>query len=733
MSPKIVPAAFLRGCTALLVFTAAIAGCDRSDPAPSEPDAQAALEYPDTERGETVDDYFGTKVADPYRWLEDEARESAAVTDWVDAQNAVTFSYLDQLKDRYRIKDRLTQLWDYEKYQIPIRKGGRLFYRHNDGLQNQYVLYVVEGEGGQPRALIDPNSWSADGATALGGYSPSPDGGLVAYSIQDGGSDWRTVKVLDVESGQTLEDELTWVKFSGLSWAPDGSGFYYSRYPEPDPTATFQAPNFNQTLMFHALGTAQAEDRLIYARDDDPAVSVRGYVFADRYLAVMMSRGTDARYDVAIQDLSDPEAGPEILIEGFEHSYQFVGADGRVIFAVTDRDAPNRRIVAINLDAPEVENWQEIVPEAEHVLNGASIVGGFLLASYLEDVKSVVRRFELDGTELEPVPLPGIGTAFGFMGEADEPDTFFSFSSYNSPPTLFALNARTNETTVFRRSDVPFDAADYVVEQVFFESKDGTRVPMFIARRKDLELDGGVPTLLYGYGGFSISTMPAFSLTAFAWMEMGGIYAVANLRGGGEYGRDWHDAGRLANKQNVFDDFIAAAEFLIDNGFTTPEQLGISGRSNGGLLVGAVTNQRPDLFAAALPAVGVMDMLRFDQFTAGRFWRDDYGSPSENEADFENNLAFSPYHNIRPGVDYPAVLVTTADTDDRVVPGHSFKYAAALQAAPTGTEPTLIRIETRAGHGSGKPTEKIIEEFADQWAFLAEHTGLELEEGYGER
>ena len=485
-------------------------------------------------------------------------------------------------------------------------------------------------------------------------------------------------------------------------------------------------------LHFHALGTSQAEDELVYARPDNPDHSVRGYVAADRFLIINMSVGTDDVYEIAVKDLEDPASEPVLIIEGFENDYTFVGAEDRVLYARTDHKAPRGRIVAIDLDNYGEENWREIVPEGDSVLSDASIVGGKLIAEYMEDVKTVVRLYEMNGTAAGSVELPGVGTAGGFEGAADDPETFYTFSSFNSPATIYRYNVETGESEVFKQPETPFDPSSYEVSQVFYESRDGARVPMFIAHKAGLDLSDGAPTLLYGYGGFNISIRPSFSITNFAWMEMGGVYALANLRGGGEYGKEWHDAGRLLNKQNVFDDFIAAGEYLVAEGYTTPEQLAVYGRSNGGLLVGTVINQRPDLFAAALPAVGVMDMLRFDKFTAGRFWTDDYGKPSDNADDFAYNFAYSPYHNIQEGADYPAVLVTTADTDDRVVPGHSFKYIAALQAADTGNEPKLIRIETRAGHGSRKPTEKIIEEYGDTCALTAPHTGLTLPDGYSE-
>lgn len=695
-------------------------------------EAQEALSYPQTATVEQTDTFFGTEVSDPYRWLEDDVRESDDVAKWVEAQNKVTFDYLDTVESRDAIKTRLTTLWDYEKFTLPTKEGGKYFFRRNDGLQNQYVYYVQDSLDAEPRVLIDPNSWSDDGATALSATVPSPDGKHVIYSIQDGGTDWRIVKVLNVETGETLEDTLEWVKFSGLSWSPDGQGFFYSRFPEPEEGGTFQSLNYNQSLYYHKLGDPQSEDQLIFARPESPEENIFGYVTADRYLIILMSTGTDDAYEVAVKDLSDPDSEPQLIIEGFENDYSFFGADGRTLFAETNHNAPRGRIVAIDLDNPAEENWTEIVPQSENVLSDVSIVGGKIIAEYLEDVKTAVKLYSLAGEELGSVTLPGIGSANGFEGDADSAETFYTFSSYNAPTTIYRYDTDSGDSSIFKQPEVPFDPSAYEVTQVFYPSKDGTEIPMFIAHRKGLDLSEGAPTLLYGYGGFNISLRPGFSITNFAWMEMGGVFALANLRGGGEYGKDWHDGGRLLNKQNVFDDFIAAAEYLIAEGYTTSDQIGIYGRSNGGLLVGAVTNQRPDLFAAALPAVGVMDMLRFDKFTAGRYWVDDYGKPSDNEADFRNNYGYSPYHNIKAGTDYPAVLVTTADTDDRVVPGHSFKYIAALQAAETGATPQLIRIETRAGHGSGKPTEKIIEEYADMWGFLAEHTGLDLAEGYGE-
>ncbi|WP_428409870.1 prolyl oligopeptidase family serine peptidase [Hyphococcus sp.] len=680
--------------------------------------------YPATKTVDQRDEFFGVTVADPYRWLEADVREDAEVAGWVQAENEVTFSYLDTLPGRDAIKARLKALWDYEKFLLPVKKGERVFYRRNNGLQNQYVLYVQEGEEGAPRVLLDPNAWSDDGATALSTYHPSPDGSLVAYQVQEGGSDWMTLRVVNAASGAVLEDKIDWVKFSGASWAKDGSGFYYSRYPEPEEGEAFQSLNLYQAVYFHKIGDAQDKDRLIYDRPERQEEGFSATVSSDgETLVVTVWKGTDSRYEVVLIDLAHFAAEPKEIVSGFKYDYSYIAtADGRHFF-FTDRDAPKGKLVSTPADEPGA--WTEVIPESEHVLSGVNIVGGRIFAHYMEDVKSAVRIFALDGAALGDVSLPGVGSAGGFGGEPDDTETFFSFESFNWPPTIYRYDIAKGEELVFREPQTPFDPVEYEVRQVFYPSKDGTKIPMFIAHKKGLDLSRGAPTLLYAYGGFNVSVTPAFSVTRLQWMEMGGVFALANIRGGGEYGKEWHDAGRLLNKQNVFDDFIAAAEYLIAEGVATKTKLAIQGGSNGGLLVGAVINQRPDLFAAGLPAVGVMDMLRFNKFTAGRFWVDDYGDPSK-EADFRNLYAYSPYHNIRSGGDYPAILVTTADTDDRVVPGHSFKYAAALQAADIGDRPHLIRIETRAGHGAGKPTDKIIEEYADMWAFIARWTGLEV-------
>ncbi|MFC1795908.1 prolyl oligopeptidase family protein [Pseudomonadota bacterium] len=689
------------------------------------------LTYPVSDTVDHVDNYHGTKVADRYRWLEDDVRESEAVHSWVGAQNEVTFAYLDTIPERVAIKKRMRELWDYERYSIPDKEGGRYFYSYNDGLQNQNVIFKQEGLDAEPVLLIDPNTWSEDGTVALASYFPSPDGSHVAYLVQDGGSDWRMGKVINADTGEVLEDQLDWLKFTSLSWAGDGSGFYYSRYPETKEEEKFQSLNKNMTVFFHPLGTPQEQDRVVYARPDFPDWGPRASVTEDgEHLVITISVGTDDRYSIVHQDLTDPGAGFVMLIEGFDHDYTLVGNIGNELYFRTNDGAPRNRLITINVKQPAREQWREVIAETENVLDGVSLVGGKIIANYMQDAKSVVKIFDLEGNVSSTVDLPGIGTAFGFQGDMDDPETFFSYSSFNTPSTISRLDVSTGEVEVFKAPDVAMNPEDFLVKQVFYTSKDGTRMPMFISHRKDVVPDGNTPTMLYGYGGFNISMKPSYSTTRLTWMDMGGIYALANLRGGGEYGEEWHQAGTKLNKQNVFDDFIAAAEYLIAEGYTHPEKLAIFGGSNGGLLVGAVINQRPELFGAAIPAVGVMDMLRFHNFTAGRFWTDDYGS-SDNPEEFEALMKYSPYHNIREGAEYPATMVTTADTDDRVVPGHSFKYAAALQEAQGGDDPVLIRIETRAGHGAGVPTDKVIDNYSDNWSFLLHNLEMDMREGFG--
>lgn len=680
------------------------------------------MKYPETKKVDHVDDHHGTKVPDPYRWLEDDVRQSKDVAAWVEAQNKVTFSFLESIPQREPIKKRLTELWNYEKYGVPFKVAGKYYYFKNDGLQNQSVMYAMDSLTSEPRVLIDPNSWSKDGTVALASTSFSDDGKYLAYSVAEAGSDWNTWRILEVESGKLLSDELRWVKFSGVSWTKDSRGFFYSRYDEPKEGAAFQSLNKNQKVFYHRVGSSQADDVLVYKRPDQPDWGFQLTVTEDgRYLIITTWKGTDDKYRVAYKDLLEPYGMPIDLIDNFDHEYTFIGNEGPVFFFQTELEAPRKRVIAIDTRKPHL--LKELIPEAKETLVGVNILANQFVATYLKDAKTQVKLFSLDGRFVREVEFPGIGSAGGFGGKREDTETFYSFSSFNTPTNLFRYDLLTGKSELFRQAKVKFSPDDYEVSQVFYKSKDGTRVPMFLAHKKGLKKDGSNPTLLYGYGGFAISQTPSFSVSRLAWMEMGGVLAVANLRGGGEYGEEWHQGGTKLNKQNVFDDFIAAAEWLIESKYTSSPKLAIQGGSNGGLLVGACMAQRPELFGACLPAVGVMDMLRFHKFTAGRFWVDDYGSADDPEQ-FKAILKYSPYQNLKPGKKYPATMVTTADTDDRVVPGHSFKFAAALQAAQAGDSPTLIRIETRAGHGAGKPTSKIIEEVSDQWAFLVKTLGM---------
>jgi prolyl oligopeptidase len=680
--------------------------------------------YPSTGRTDLVEQHFGLSVPDPYRWLEADVRTDAKVGDWVTRESDFTATYLATIPGRDTIKARLTTMWDYEKFGVPASRDARLFYARNSGLQNQAVLYVQDGSG-SPRILIDPNPWSKDGATALAEWTPSKDSGFVAYGVQDGGTDWRTIHVIDVATGKLLPDLLQWAKFdASVAWKADGSGFFYARFPAPASDAhVYQAASLDHRVYFHRLGTPQSDDVEVYATRDRPKLTHSPQISVDGRWLVILSTQDDTSTELAALDLAAPGARPRVLLPYGPADIGFVGSRGDILYLSTDRGAHRKRIVAIDGTAKGEPAQRTIVPEGPGTIDHGAIVGGHLLLATIEDAKSVVRRYALDGTPQGLVTLPGLGSVTGFEGQ-EGAVTYYSFASFDRPTSIYRYDAAANASTIFRQPTTPFDSSGYEVTQIFFTSKDRTRVPMFVAHKRGLDLSHGAPTLLYGYGGFNVSYLPAFSVARLQWMEMGGVFVLANIRGGGEYGSVWHDAGKLAKKQNVFDDFIAAGEYLIKAGITTKEKLAIYGGSNGGLLVGAVVNQRPDLFAAAIPQVGVMDMLRFTNFTAGRYWVGDYGDPAK-EADFKNNLTYSPYHNIRSGVAYPAILVTTADTDDRVVPGHSFKYAAALQAADIGVKPHLIRIETRAGHGSGKPTSKAIEEYADMWAFAGYWTGLQ--------
>ncbi|HIK16754.1 MAG TPA: S9 family peptidase [Leptolyngbyaceae cyanobacterium M33_DOE_097] len=689
---------------------------------------QEPLKYPKTPTVDQVDTYHGVKVADPYRWLENP--DSTETQAWITAQNQLTEKFLDGVGVRQKINQRLTELWNFEKYGVPFKEGEpetsakgqadtqRYFYFKNDGLQNQSVLYTLKKLDDTPKVLLDPNTLSEDGTVALSGIAVSDNSNLLAYGLSTAGSDWQEWKVRDIETGEDLPDLVRWVKFSGAAWTPDNQGFFYSRYDEPNEKTQLEDVNYFQKLYYHRLGTPQSEDVLIYERPDHKDWGFSGGVSEDgHYLIISVWLGTDSRNLVFYKDLTQPDAPVVELIREFEAEYSFIENEGTRFWFRTDLDAPRGKLIAIDIAKPDRENWQEIIPEAEETLQSVGLLNNQFVASYLKDAYDQIKIFDLNGQFVKEVELPGIGSVGGFGGDRGDTETFYSFTSFTTPATIYRYNMVTGESSVFRQPEVAFEPDDYETKQVFYTSKDGTRIPMFITHKKGVQLDGNNPTILYGYGGFNVSLTPSFSISNLVWMEMGGVYAMPNLRGGGEYGEDWHQAGMKLKKQNVFDDFIAAAEWLIDNRYTTPKKLAISGGSNGGLLVGACMTQRPELFGAALPAVGVMDMLRFHQFTIGWAWTSEYGSP-ENPEEFKVLYAYSPLHNLKPGVAYPATLITTADHDDRVVPAHSFKFAAALQAAHRGNAPVLIRIETKAGHGAGKPTAKIIEEISDRWAFL---------------
>jgi prolyl oligopeptidase len=676
------------------------------------------ITYPVTRRCDHTDDYHGTIVADPYRWLEDDMSAETAL--WVQAQNAVTQQFLAPITERAAITEHLTKLWNYEKFGSPFKYGDRTFFYKNTGLQNQYVLFVIDAPGCQPRVLIDPNTLSADGTVSLSGISISEDGKLMAYGLSESGSDWNQWHVRDVATGQDLEDHIKWVKFSSARWLKDSSGFFYSRFDEPKADDVLKGSNFYQKLYFHKLGTSQAEDVLVYERPDEKLWGFGGFVTEDgRYLCISVSFGTSPKNRFFYKDLTKPDSQVVRLIDNFDASYGFIGNEGTKFWFVTDKNAPLRRVIAIDIAKSADDNLSEVelIGEAKETLEDVSLVGNRFFVSYLKDAQSLIREYTLEGAHIRDVKLPGIGSAGGFGGKREDMETYFSFTSYSVPATIYRYDIAKGESEVHFQPKVAFDPSRFVTKQVFYKSKDGTSVPMFITYRKGLKRNGNNATYLYGYGGFGISLGPSFSVNILTWMEMGGIFAEACLRGGGEYGEAWHEAGTKLLKQNVFDDFIAAAEWLIENKYTSSKKLAISGGSNGGLLVGACMTQRPELFAAAVPAVGVLDMLRFHKFTIGHAWTSDYGS-SDNADEFAALYAYSPLHNLKEGVAYPATLVMTGDHDDRVVPAHSFKFAAELQRTHKGANPVLIRIEQKAGHGAGKPTAKIIEESADKWGFL---------------
>jgi len=708
------------------VAVPALPGCgddaaDRSRYTRSETTMEP-LTYPETRLGDQTDDYHGTVVADPYRWLEDvDSDETHA---WVEAQNAVTFGFLEGLPTRETYKERLTDIWNYERYSAPRREGGRTFFFKNDGLQNQSVFYVQDGPDAEPRVLLDPNTLSDDQTISLGGMSVAKDGRWLAWAESVSGSDWHTWYIRDIATGEDLDDEIEWSKFSGAAWDPAGEGFYYSRYDAPAEGETYEGANYYQKLYYHQRGTAQDEDVLVYERPDEKEWGFGGQVSEDgRYLVISVWQGTSRNNRLFYKDLQDPAGEIVEFLAANDARYGFVGNDGATFFILTNNDAPRQRLVAMDLDASEPEHWRELVPESPNPLESVRILNHSFVLTYMQDVADVVKVHGLDGSFVRDIVLPGLGSVGGFGGHPEDTEAYYVFTSYLNPSEIHHYDFATGESTLFRAPEIDFDFSGYTTERVFYESKDGTRVPLFVVHATDTPLDGTNPTILYGYGGFNVSLGPRFSTAALAWLEQGGVYAVANIRGGGEYGEDWHEAGMLANKQNCFDDFIAAAEYLIAEGYTSADKLAIHGGSNGGTLVGAVVNQRPELFAAAIPAVGVMDMLRFHLFTIGWAWTSDYGS-SEDPEMFPVLYAYSPYHNLTDGVSYPAIMVTTADHDDRVVPGHSFKYAARLQAAHGGALPVLIRIQTKSGHGGGKPMSMVIEEKADFYAFLHKVLGM---------
>jgi prolyl oligopeptidase len=684
-------------------------------------EAQQQFQYPKTRKVDYVDVYHGTKVADPYRWLEDD--NSAETKQWVEEQNKVTFGYLEKIPFRTKIKDRLTQLQNYPKYSSPSRRGEYFIFSKNDGLQNQSVLYIQKGLDGKPEVLIDPNKLSEDGTTRLGAFALSKDGKYAAYGISRGGSDWQEYHVMEVASRKTLSDTLKWVKVSGISW--QGDGFYYSRYPEPEKGHELSTKNENHQVYFHKVGAAQSEDELVY---QDPAHPQRFHgvrTTEDERFAILniSDRGTGKNGNALFyRDLkSGDKTFKPLIAEITNNIFTVVDNVGDKFLIETNKNAPNGRVILIDPKSPE-EGWKDVLPEKPEPLSGVNSAGGKLFATYLKDVADRVYVYSLDGKFENEVKLPGIGSAGGFGGQDDDKFVFYSFTSFNSPPTIYRYDIATKKTSIFRAPEIPgFKAEDYETKQVFYNSKDGTRVPMFLVYKKGLKLDGNNPTLLYAYGGFNITTAPGFSSMRIALLENGFVYASANIRGGGEYGEKWHEAGTKLKKQNVFDDFIAAGEWLIKNKYTSSEKLAIQGGSNGGLLVGAVLNQRPELFKVALPAVGVMDMLRFHKFTIGWNWIADYGS-SDNAEEFKALYAYSPLHNIKE-TKYPATLITTADHDDRVVPAHSFKYAATIQEKQRGPAPALIRIETKSGHGASS-TAKQIEITADSYAFLFQNLGV---------
>lgn len=687
--------------------------------------AQNGWSYPKPRKAEQVDDYHGTKVSDPYRWMED-APLNDDTRAWIEAENKLTSSYLATIPEREKIKARLTELWNYERYSAPSKVGTKYIYFKNDGLQNQSVMYIADSIDDSGRVFFDPNKLTADGTAALSGSSFTEDGKLWAYGVAKSGSDRTEWRVLNVETGEHLSDTLRPNRQGGVSWLKDNSGLYYSRFPDAQAGSELKGANKFQKIYFHKLGTPQSEDFVVFERPEDGELFMGGGVTEDgKWLVISVSKGTQRMNEIHFKDLSRPDSPIIPLVNDRANSWGFIGNDGPVFYFRTDKDAERGRLVSVNVLA-RTRIWKEIVPETTETLNGIQMINDQFVLNYLKDAYTRIKIVDKTGKHVRDVELPGIGSAGGFGGKQKDTETFYTYSSYNAPPTIYRYDMTTGKSTLFRQAKVKFDPSQFEVKQVFFTSKDGTRVPMFITHKKGIKLDGTNPTLLYGYGGFNISQTPGFSVARLPWLEMGGVYAVACIRGGSEYGKSWWANGAKLKKQNVFDDFIAAGEALIGLKYTSTPKLAIQGGSNGGLLVGAVLNQRPDLFGAALPAVGVMDMVRFTEFTVGAAWKSDYGDPRD-PTEFKALYAYSPLHNIKPGTKYPATMVTTADTDDRVFPAHSFKYAAALQEAQAGDAPILIRIETKAGHGAGKPTTKQIEEQTDIYGFLVKSLGVKMQ------
>ena len=697
------------------VLASTLAACSNN----TSDDNVTAISYPVTQKGEVVDTYFDHKVADPYRWLEDDRSEETAA--WVKTQNKVTFNYLEQIPYREQLKERLSTLWNYEKVGAPFKEGDYTYFYKNDGLQNQYVVYRQKGDG-EVEVFLDPNTFSEDGTTSLASLSFSKDGSIAAYSISEGGSDWRKIIIIDVESKKVLEEPLIDVKFSGISWL-GSKGFYYSSYDKPK-GSELSAKTDQHKLYYHELGTAQKEDKVIFGGTAEQKHRyVGGSVTEDdRYLVISGSVSTSGNR-LFIKDLTKKNAPLVTVLDHTDSDTYVIENEGSKLFLVTNLNAPNKKIVTVDATNPTSDNWVDFIAETDNVLT-ASTGGGYFFTEYMVDAISKVYQYDYQGKKVREITLPGVGSASSLSGKKDESTLYYSFTNYKTPSTIYSFNVDNAKTDVYRKSGAKFDSDDYVSEQVFYSSKDGTKVPMIITYKKGLERNGKNPTILYGYGGFNVSLTPRFSVTRAVWLEQGGIYAVANLRGGGEYGKQWHKAGTQLQKQNVFDDFIAAGEYLISENFTSSDYLAVNGGSNGGLLVGAVMTQRPDLMKVALPAVGVLDMLRYHTFTAGAGWAYDYGTAEQSEEMFNYLKGYSPVHNVKAGVKYPATLVTTGDHDDRVVPAHSFKFAAELQEKQAGSAPTMIRIETNAGHGAGTPVSKTIEQYADIYGFTLFNMGF---------